>query len=134
MEPEGSLPCSQGPDTGPRCIQCTPSHSISLRSVLILSSHLRLGLPTGLFPSGFPTKILYAILTSPMQSTRPSHPRWFDHPNNIWWNIQVMKPPSSKSPLATCHFLPLRPKVPIMLYNTYWKVNVKLQIVTWFLL
>ena len=28
----------------------------SWRSVLILSSHLRLGLPNGLFPSGFPTR------------------------------------------------------------------------------
>jgi len=41
-----------------------PNHSIyphptSCRSVLILSTLLRLGLPSGLFPSGFPTKALY---------------------------------------------------------------------------
>jgi hypothetical protein len=29
---------------------------------LILSTHLRLGLPIGLFPSGFPTNILYAFI------------------------------------------------------------------------
>ena len=34
-------------------------HPTSWRSVLILSTHLRLGLPSGLFPSGFPTKTLY---------------------------------------------------------------------------
>jgi hypothetical protein len=37
----------------------TPSY---LRSILILSTHLHLGLPNGLFPSGLPTKILYAFL------------------------------------------------------------------------
>ena len=29
------------------------------RSIIILSTHLRLGLPSGFFPSGFPTKTLY---------------------------------------------------------------------------
>jgi len=44
-----------------RRINSTPSRPISLTSILILSSHLRLGLPRGLFPTGFPTKILYAL-------------------------------------------------------------------------
>jgi hypothetical protein len=30
-----------------------------------LSTHLRLGLPSGLFPSGFPTNILYAFSFTP---------------------------------------------------------------------
>jgi len=40
-------------------IQSIPPHPTSCRSILILSSHLRLVLPSGLFPSGFPTKTLY---------------------------------------------------------------------------
>ena len=40
-------------------IQSTCPHPTSWRSILILSTHLRLGLPSSLFPSGFPTKTLY---------------------------------------------------------------------------
>jgi hypothetical protein len=43
MEPEGSLPCSQKPATGPYP-ESDPSIPIPLRSILMLSSHLRLGL------------------------------------------------------------------------------------------
>jgi hypothetical protein len=50
-----------------------PSNSTSLRSILILSSHLSLGLPSSLFPSGFQTKILYAFIVSPMRTTRLAH-------------------------------------------------------------
>ena len=38
-------------------------HPTSWRSILILSTHLRLGLPSGLFPSGFPTKTLQYTCT-----------------------------------------------------------------------
>ena len=48
-------------------------HPTSWRSMLILSTHLLLGLPSGLFPSGFLTKTLYTSLTSPIRATCPSH-------------------------------------------------------------
>jgi hypothetical protein len=54
QEPEGSSPHSQQPATGPypEPVKSNP-HSpkpISLRSILIPSSRLHLGLPSGLFP------------------------------------------------------------------------------------
>jgi hypothetical protein len=48
-----------------RCIQSTLFHPVSLRSIRMSSSHLRLGLPTGLFSSSFSTKILYSFLSPP---------------------------------------------------------------------
>ena len=50
-------------------IQSIPPHPTSWRSILILLSHLRLGLPSGLFPSGFPTKTLYTTHLSPIRAT-----------------------------------------------------------------
>ena len=43
------------------------------RSILILCRHLRLHHPSGLFPSGFPTKTLYTSLFSPIHAMYPAH-------------------------------------------------------------
>jgi hypothetical protein len=77
QEPEGSPSHSQQPATGtcPELVESNshPHKPISPRSILIPSSHLRLGLPSGLFPLGFPTKTLYTFLSSPMHATCPAH-------------------------------------------------------------
>ena len=42
-------------------IQSIYPHPTSWRSILILHTHLRLGLPSGLFASSFPTKTIYLL-------------------------------------------------------------------------
>ena len=56
--------------------QTPKSHFLKIHYIIyiyILSSHLRLGLPSGLFPSGFSTKPPYTPLLSPIRTICPAH-------------------------------------------------------------
>ena len=77
MGSECSLPHSQVPATCPypepaRSSPYSPT-SHFLKIILILSFHLCLGLPSGLFPSGFHKKTLYTPLPTPIRATCPAH-------------------------------------------------------------
>jgi len=62
-------------------IQSIYPHPTSWRSILTLYTHPRLGLPSGLFPSGVPTKALYTppLLTHTRHMPSPSHSSRFYH-------------------------------------------------------
>jgi hypothetical protein len=68
-----------------RLIQSTPCHPSSLRSILLLSSRMRPGLPSGVSLKDFRPKLcthfsgLRFVLHS---SSLPSHSPWLDHLNN----------------------------------------------------
>jgi len=73
-------------------MQSTQPHPLSLKSILILSSHLRLGLPSGLFLR-FPHH--NPVYVSPLPHTRymsrPSHSSRFYQKISIWWAVQIIK-------------------------------------------
>ena len=76
MEPEGSIPILQVLAT---CLYSEPDQSSPYphihfwKGILMLSSHLLLSLPSGLFTSAFPTKTLYVPLLSHIRATCPAY-------------------------------------------------------------
>ena len=124
MEPGGSLPHSQVPATChypvPARSNPCPTHPFCWRSILILSSHLRLGLPNILFPSGFPTKTLYTPLLSPYTLHAP--PISFVSilsPEKIGWGLQIIK-------LSIMQFSPLPLSRVTVILNVFWKRYIKM--------
>jgi len=67
-------------------IQSTPSHPVHLRSILILPFHLLLYLTSGLFPTDFTIKILYAFLI---------------YPRRITWATLLLSPNKYKLPISS---------------------------------
>ena len=79
LQAHATCPCPEPDQDNP-----SPYH-ISWRFILILSYHLRLGLPSCLFPAGFPTKALYTPLIYPIHAT--SYPAYL---NRLYLIIQII--------------------------------------------
>jgi hypothetical protein len=78
MEPEGSLPCSQEPSTGPHPQQdsCSPYHPILSKIHFNIILRLRLGRPSDNFLSGFPTNILMHYSSPCVLHALPNSSSW----------------------------------------------------------
>jgi hypothetical protein len=72
----------------------------------MISSHLHLCLSTGLFPSGFPNSILYAVLFPPCVLHAILIASSWLHPD--WWTVQVVSFLIKQYRATSCHFIPFR--------------------------
>jgi hypothetical protein len=101
--------------TNPILSQVNPFHTpppqlISLSSILIPFSHLRLGLPSGLFPSGIPTKTLCSFLYSSMRVTCPTQQVLLYLICLLVFGgwVQIMKFPTVRPSPFSRYFIPFR--------------------------
>jgi len=130
MKPEGSLPHSQVLATCPypQAARSSPypAHPTSWRSILILSSHLHLGLPSALFSSGFHTKTLYMPLLSPIHATCLAHLILLDF---ITRKILGEQYRSLSSSLFSVHQSPVTSSFldPNILLNTLFPITLSLR-------
>jgi len=87
MEANNSFPCSHEVATSSYPSQINPVHSLQ-SYFLIIHFNIILQFASGVFPSAFPTKTLYAFLFSLVRATYPTHFMILDLITHITFNEQ----------------------------------------------
>jgi hypothetical protein len=85
-------------------IQFAPSIPVSLRPILMLSSHLCLGLPSGLFPSGLQAKT-FCYTSEHARGSKGNTSRGKSGPQATFWNMMT------QDPSQLCYYLHIMERV-----------------------
>ena len=117
------------PPPVPILSQLGPDHTPTshfLKIHLNINSHLRLGLPSGSFPSGFPIKTLYTLPFYPLRATCPANLILLDF---ITWTIKDEKYRSLSSSLCSFLHSPVTSSLlsPNILLNTLFSNTLNLR-------
>lgn len=112
-------------------LQCTPSHTVPLSSLLTLFSDLHQGFPI----SEPPPKILYAFLIFLSRTLCPirSHSLPFDHAGNIFWRAKSTKFLLVIFFPSSCSFVFPRPRILLSILLSRAPAWVTVQLCTSFL-
>jgi hypothetical protein len=113
-----------------RSFQPIPFNPISQRSILILSSHLCVGLLSCLFANGFPSKLYMQSSSShPCYMSCLFHPPWLGQSNCMWRKVQVMKLLILQFSQTAYYFIPLWSKYsslhPLLKYPQSMSMDLK---------